>query len=69
MLDWHSCLICYPFEIKLLLLLLLLLYDIIAGTLRFSQGFSTKCIGYNTNSTIVMQLHRKSRRALIQIVL
>ena len=25
MLDWHSCQICYPLEIKLLLLLLLLL--------------------------------------------
>ena len=24
MLDWHSCQICYPLEIKLLLLLLLL---------------------------------------------
>ena len=25
MLDWHSCQICYPLEIKILLLLLLLL--------------------------------------------
>ena len=25
MLDWHSCRICYPLEIKILLLLLLLL--------------------------------------------
>ena len=25
MLDWHSCQICYPFEIKILLLSLLLL--------------------------------------------
>ena len=24
MLDWHSCQICYPFEIKFLLLLLLI---------------------------------------------
>ena len=26
MLDWHICQICYPLEIKLLLLLLLMLY-------------------------------------------
>ena len=27
----------------------LLFYDIITVTLQFSHGFSTKCIGYNTN--------------------
>ena len=29
MLDWHSCQICYPLEIKILLLLLLLLREIL----------------------------------------
>ena len=29
MLDWHSCQICYPLEIKILLLLLLLLCYVI----------------------------------------
>ena len=28
MLDWHSCQICYPLEIKILLLLLLLRHKI-----------------------------------------
>ena len=28
MLDWHSCQICYPLEIKILLLLLLLTHQI-----------------------------------------
>ena len=30
MLDWHTCQICYPLEIKLLLLLLLLLLEMCA---------------------------------------
>ena len=29
MLDWHSCQICYPFEIKILLLLLLMETDFV----------------------------------------
>ena len=27
MLDWHSCQICYPLEIKLLLLLYIIIFD------------------------------------------
>ena len=33
----------------------LLLYDIVSVTARFSQGFSTKCIGCNT---ICISIHR-----------
>ena len=45
-----------------------LLYGIITGPLRFSHGFSTKCISCNTNSSVWVQLHRQSRWATIQIV-
>ena len=36
MLDWHSCQICYPLEIKILLLLLLLAMIRSVGILRNS---------------------------------
>ena len=35
MLDWHSCQICYPLEIKLLLLLLLLKTHVSDGAWSF----------------------------------
>ena len=38
MLDWHSCEICYPLEIKILLLLLPLL---VSKTL---ENYLVKCI-------------------------
>ena len=46
MLDWHSCQICYPLEIKLLSLLLLLLYACFPPEFKFktisiSQGHFT----------------------------
>ena len=34
MLDWHSCQICYPLEIKILLLLLLLLDSFIVSYVK-----------------------------------
>ena len=41
----------------------ILLYDIIIGPLRFSHSFSTKCICYNTNSSVLVQLRMESRWA------
>ena len=40
MLDWHSCQICYPLEIKIVLLLLLLEFHfMIFGETRWGGGW------------------------------
>ena len=48
MLDWHSCQICYPLEIKILLLLLLYIRQIPVttpfGVLTKITKF-TRCVG------------------------
>ena len=52
MLDWHSCQICYPFETKILLLLILLLQKIdekIYESIKSIYTNTSACVRLNGN--------------------
>ena len=47
MLDWHSCKICYPLEIKLLILFFYSFYITLTKCLLFALAHTIICLPYD----------------------